>query len=64
MWDSTSETPYWNRPDGTQVWFDNVKSLCLKTLLAESMGIAGMAMWVRSPNVVYVFEKPKVFVAC
>jgi len=47
IWDSRSETPWYNWNDGTwhQVWYDDFASLGLKYDLATNHNLKGVGMW-------------------
>lgn len=49
QWDEKSQTPYlrYTAADGTQhvVWYEDARSIAIKTRLVEEFGLAGVAMW-------------------
>ena len=47
-WDPESFTPYYTYTDGStphQVWYDNIKSLHAKAMLAKDNGLGGIGFW-------------------
>jgi len=46
-WDELSSTPYlrWTDDEHNELWYDNPRSLRLKSQLAKQVGAGGVSMW-------------------
>ncbi|KAK1339864.1 hypothetical protein QTO34_018422 [Cnephaeus nilssonii] len=49
LWDENQKSPYYNYKDSAgqfhQVWYDNPKSISLKTAYIQTWGLRGIGMW-------------------
>ena len=47
QWDDASSTPFlrWQDNEHNELWFDNPRSLTLKSEFARSVGAGGVSMW-------------------